>query len=79
MAKATTMMRQMVNSRSEVWVYFSAHQALFNAVAFFYFGVIQAHIKILDLSNKEVLMALEKLTYTTELILILVNSFNARR
>jgi putative transposase len=66
MAKATTTIRQMVNSRSEVWAYFAANQALFNAVASFYFDVIQAHGKILDLSNKEALTALEKLTHTTE-------------
>src|SRR5690348_12619501 len=64
---ATTTMRQMVNSRSDVQVYFTANQSLFNRVASFYFDVIAAHIKILDLSNKEALTALEKLTHTTEL------------
>jgi putative transposase len=67
MAKATMTIRQMLNSRSDVQEYFAANQALFNRVASFYFDVIQAHIKILDLSNKEALTALEKLTHTTEL------------
>ncbi len=67
MAKATTTIRQMLNSRSDVQAYFAANQALFNRVAAFYFDVIQAHVGVLDLSNKEALTALEKLTHTTEL------------
>ena len=67
MAKATTTIRQMLNYRPDVQVYFAANQSLFNRVASFYFDVIQAHIKILDLSKKEALTALEKLTHTTEL------------
>jgi putative transposase len=67
MAKATITIRQMLHFRSDVQAYFAANQALFNRVASFYFDVIQAHIKILDLSNKEALTALEKLTHTTEL------------
>jgi IS605 OrfB family transposase len=66
MAKATTTIRQVLNSRSDVQAYFAANQSLFNSVASFYFEVIQAHGKILDLSNKEALTALEKLTHTTE-------------
>jgi len=66
MAKATTTIRQVLNYQSEYTVYFAANQSLFNRVACFYFDVIQAHIKILDLSNKEALTALEKLTHTTE-------------
>jgi hypothetical protein len=51
MVKATVTIRQMINTESRVQVYFAANQALFNQVASFYFDVIQAHIKILDLSN----------------------------
>ena len=57
MAKATVTIRQTINTRSEVQSYFVANHALFNRVAAFYFDVIQAHIKILDLSNKEALTA----------------------
>ena len=67
MAKATITVRQAINYRSDVHAYFAANQALFNRVASFYFDVIQAHSKILDLSNKEVLTALEKLTHKTEI------------
>ncbi len=67
MAKATITIRQMLNSRSDRCAYFAANQALFNRVAAFYFDVIQAHTGVLDLSNKEALTALEKLTHTTEL------------
>jgi putative transposase len=66
MAKATTTIRQVLNYQFDVQVYFAANQALFNQVASFYFEVIQAHGKILDLSNKEALTALEKLTHRTE-------------
>jgi hypothetical protein len=66
MAKATTTIRQMVNYRPDVQAYFATNQSLFNRVACFYFEVIQAHIKILDLSNKKALTALEKLTHATE-------------
>src|SRR5436190_23711768 len=67
MAKATTTIRQMLNYRPDVQAYFAANQSLFNRVASFYFDVIQAHIKVLDLSNKEALTALEKLTHATEI------------
>ena len=67
MVKATTTIRQVLNHERTHGEWLHANQALFNRVAFFYFDVIQAHIKILDLSNKEALTALEKLTHTTEL------------
>src|SRR5215469_18120531 len=67
MAKATTTIRQILNYRSDVQVYFATNHSLFNQVAAFYFDVIQAHIKVLDLSNKEALTALEKLTHITEI------------
>ena len=66
MAKATTIIKQVLNYRPEQSAWFAANQSLFNQVAAFYFDVIQAHVKILDLSNKEALTALEKLTHTTQ-------------
>jgi hypothetical protein len=72
MAKATTTIRQVLNPQrghgyqADYAAWFAANQTLFNRVASFYFEVIQAHEKILDLSNKEALTALEKLTHTTE-------------
>ena len=46
--------------------WFAANQNLFNQIAAFYFSVIQAHEKVLELGSKEALTALEKLTHTTE-------------
>ena len=66
MAKATTTIRQVLNYQAEHAAWFAANQALFNRVASFYFGVIQAHEKILELGNKDALTALEKLTHTTQ-------------
>ena len=65
MAKATTTIRQVLNHQAEHAAWFAANQALFNRVCSFYFGVIQAHAKILDLPKKDALTALEKLTHTT--------------
>jgi putative transposase len=62
-AKATTTIRQQLNSDHGKWLH--ANQALFNGVTAFYFAVIQAHIGILDLSNKQALSELEKLTHAT--------------
>src|SRR5689334_22996201 len=67
MVKATTTIKQMLNYRPDVQACFAANQSLFNRVASFYFDVIQAHIKVLDRSNKEALTALEKLTHVTEI------------
>ncbi len=66
MAKATTTIRQSLNYQPQQSDCFAATQALFNRVVAFYFEVIQAHESILDLKNKEALMALEKLTHATE-------------
>jgi len=66
MAKATTTIRQVLNYQGKHCAWFAANQSLFNQVASFYFDVIQAHVKIVDLSNKEALTALEKLTHITE-------------
>jgi putative transposase len=66
MGKATTTIKQVLNHRVEHAAWLCAHQALFNQVAAFYFAVIQAHEKVLELSSKDALTALEKLTHTTE-------------
>src|SRR5260370_2971756 len=66
MAKATTTIRQVLNYQPEHAAWIAANQVLFNQVAAFYFDVIAAHEKLLDLSNKEALTALEKLTHTTQ-------------
>src|SRR5437667_12853977 len=66
MAKATTTIRQVLTHRPEHSAWFAATQALFNRVAAFYFEVIQAHAGVLDLSNKEALTALERLTHATK-------------
>src|SRR5712691_61190 len=66
MAKATTTLKQVLNYQPDHSAWFAANQVLFNQVAAFYFEVIQAHEKVLDLSNKDALTALEKLTHTTQ-------------
>jgi IS605 OrfB family transposase len=65
MAKATTTRRSSLNYPSQYADYFAANQALFNHVVAFYFEVIQAHAKVLDLPTKEALTALETLTHAT--------------
>src|SRR5436190_8243642 len=66
MAKATTTIRQVLNYQAEYAAWFAANQALFNRVCAFYFDVIQAHEKILELGNQDALRALEMLTHTTQ-------------
>jgi len=66
LAKATTTIKQVLNYHDEHGSWFAANQALFNQVAAFYFGVIQAHEHILDLGSKDALTALETLTHTTQ-------------
>jgi putative transposase len=66
MAKATTTIKQVLNYQPAHAAWFAANQVLFNQVVAFYFEVIQAHEHVLDLSNKEALRALEKLTHTTK-------------
>ncbi len=63
--KATTTIRQVLNYKQSHASWFAATQSLFNQVASFYFEVIQAHQGILDLSSKDALTALEKLTHAT--------------
>ncbi len=65
MAKATTTIKHVLSYQPDHAVWFAANQSLFNHVAAFYFEVIQAHAGVLDLSAKEALTALEKLTHTT--------------
>src|SRR5260370_32235310 len=66
MAKATTTIQQVLNFQDDHAAWFAANQVLFNQIAAFYFEVIQAHENVLDLSKKEALTALEKLTHTTK-------------
>jgi IS605 OrfB family transposase len=66
MAKATTTIKQVLNLQAEHGAWFAANQTLFNRVAAFYFEVIQTYENVLDLSNKDALTALEKLTHTTQ-------------
>jgi len=66
MAKATTTIKQVLSYQTDHSAWFAANQALFNQVAAFYFEVIAAHENVLDLSNKDALTALEKLTHTTQ-------------
>jgi len=66
MAKATTTIKQVLNAQPQHAAWFASNQALYNRVVAFYFEVIQAHLKVLNLSNKEALTALEGLTHTTQ-------------
>jgi putative transposase len=65
MAKATMTIRQSLRYQPQHADSFAANQALFNRVVAFYFEVIQAHEKIVDLPIKEALTALEMLTHMT--------------
>jgi transposase len=66
MGKATTTIKHRLNYPAKRGEWFSTHQALFNRVVAFYFEVIQAHERVLELSSKEALTALEKLTHATK-------------
>ena len=65
MAKAITTIKQSLHYQSQQADAFAANHALFNRVVAFYFAVIQAHENVLDLSTKEALTALERLTHAT--------------
>jgi IS605 OrfB family transposase len=65
-AHATKTIRKRLEYRPGVSEWFTTTQALFNRVAAFYFDVIQAHPGILDLSSKNALAALERLTHGTK-------------
>src|SRR5947209_19624626 len=66
MAQATTTIKQSLQYQLQHGAWFAATQQLFNQVAAFYFSVIQAHETVLELGSQEALIALEKLTHTTE-------------
>ncbi|GCE15402.1 hypothetical protein KTT_52610 [Tengunoibacter tsumagoiensis] len=65
MGKATKTIKQALCYQPQHALWFEAHHALFNRVAAFYFDVINAHVKLLDLPTKEALTALEKRTHRT--------------
>jgi hypothetical protein len=65
-AKATKTIKQFLSYKPEHASWFAETQALFNRVVSFYFEVIAAHQLILELSSKDALTALEKLTHATE-------------
>ncbi len=65
MAKATQTIKQPLRYKAAHSCYFAATKDLFNQVAAFYFEVITLHEKVLDLSSKDALTALETLTHTT--------------
>src|SRR5229473_6307932 len=66
MAKATKTIKQKLGYKTAHRSYFATTKTLFNQVAAFYFDVIVAHPGILELSSKEALRALERLTHTTK-------------
>lgn len=63
-AKPTKTIKQTLEYRFPEW--FAATENLFNEVSAFYFGVIQDHELILELSNQEALTELERLTHRTK-------------
>jgi putative transposase len=66
MAKATKTIKQALLYQPQHTAWFAQTQALFNHVVAFYFEeVLAAHPGILELSDKEALTALERLTHTT--------------
>jgi putative transposase len=65
-ASATKTIRQQLGYRPGISNWFASTQELFNQVVAFYFDVIQAHQGMLELSNREALTALERLTHTTK-------------
>src|SRR5215469_7760494 len=64
-AQATKTIRQSLEHRHTPSLWFATTQTLFNAVAAFYWQVLDAHPSLLDLSAKDALTALERLTLTT--------------
>lgn len=58
--------RNKLEYRPGISDWFSTTQTLFNRLVAFYFDVIQAHELILDMTNKEALTTLEKLTHQTK-------------
>ena len=64
-AHATRTVRQQIEYRPGISEWFGATQKLYNRVAAFYFDVLQSHPGILDLSSKEALTTMERLTHRT--------------
>jgi IS605 OrfB family transposase len=63
---ATKAIRQRLGYRPGISEWFGSTQQLFNRVATFYFDVIQAHLGVLELSNREALTMLERITHATK-------------
>jgi IS605 OrfB family transposase len=57
--------RQQLETRPGRSEWFATTKSLFNQIAAFYFNVIAAHPGVLDLSSKEALTMLERLTHAT--------------
>ncbi len=66
MASATKTIRQPLTYRPAQAAWFAATTSLFNQTAAFFFSCIQAHPGLLELSAKDALTALERLTHTTD-------------
>ena len=64
-AQATKTLRQSLELRPGVSLWFTTTQRLFNQVAVFYWQVLDAHQAVLGLPAKEALTRLERLTHTT--------------
>jgi putative transposase len=62
-SKPTQTIKQTLEYRFPEW--FSLTERLFNEVTAFYFGIIQEHELILELTNKKALTGLERLTHKT--------------
>ncbi len=65
MAKATKTIQYALSYHATHAAWFTANQALYNRVVAFYFDIINAHEKLIELSNKDALTELEKLTHQT--------------
>ena len=61
----TLTLRQQLEHRPGISDWFATTQTLFNAVAAFYWQVLDAHPAVLDLSATEALTTLERLTHAT--------------
>src|SRR5579885_2843181 len=66
MASATKTIRQPLTYLPAQAALFAATTSLFNQTAAFFFSCIQAHPGMLELSAKDALTALERLTHTTD-------------
>jgi L-amino acid N-acyltransferase YncA len=63
-AQATKTLRQPLEHRPDVSLWFTTTKSLFNQVAAFYWQVLNAHPAMLDLPAKETHTRLEQLTHT---------------